>query len=170
MGGEFINDEFKKVSNENGFAHVTSPPNYCVLKLNDKKVSITRNIIFFENYFLSLKNTPKSDEDTLFYSDKIVHIDNDEKFFDFKEQLEDEYSNRHIPPEEEAIQSSANLSMEESNEEIIAAHSKKRIKVTGPRHPTLISPSIREENILPYCRQHKALMTLSNKSNPASFK
>ncbi|MBW0532267.1 hypothetical protein O181_071982 [Austropuccinia psidii MF-1] len=237
---------FKKVSNENGFAHVTSPPNtpqlngfaeqanrtilekawylllgtnlpnqywmeavnhatlltnlvptpsrdnlspfqlwtgnspkikclrmfgsYCVLKLNDKKVFITRHIIFFENYFLSLKNTPKSDEETLFYSDNIVHIDNEEKFFYCKEQLEDEDSNRHNPPEEEAIQSSANLSMEESNEEIIAAHPKKRIKVIGPRHPTLISPRIIEENILPYCRQHKALMTLSNTSNPASFK
>ncbi|MBW0522951.1 hypothetical protein O181_062666 [Austropuccinia psidii MF-1] len=88
----------------------------------------------------------------------------------FSEQLEDEDSNSHNPPEEEAIQISANWSMEESNEEIIAAHPTKRIKVIGPRHPTLISSRVREENILPYHRQHKALMTLSNTSDPASFK
>ncbi|MBW0494845.1 hypothetical protein O181_034560 [Austropuccinia psidii MF-1] len=60
--------------------------------------------------------------------------------------------------------------MEESNEEIITAHPKKRIKVIGPRHPTLISSSIIEENILPYPRHPKALMTLLNTSDPASAK
>ncbi|MBW0517036.1 hypothetical protein O181_056751 [Austropuccinia psidii MF-1] len=42
----------------------------------------------------------------------------------------------------------------------------KRIKVIGPRHPTLINSDIREENILPYPRQPVALYT---QNDPLSY-
>ncbi|MBW0461706.1 hypothetical protein O181_001421 [Austropuccinia psidii MF-1] len=38
---------------------------------------------------------------------------------------------------------------------------RRRIKITGPRHPTLINSEIREENILPYSRRPEALLTES---------
>ncbi|MBW0503154.1 hypothetical protein O181_042869 [Austropuccinia psidii MF-1] len=39
---------------------------------------------------------------------------------------------------------------------------RRRIKIIGPRHPTLIKSEIREENILPYSRPPAALLTESN--------
>ncbi|MBW0475747.1 hypothetical protein O181_015462 [Austropuccinia psidii MF-1] len=43
----------------------------------------------------------------------------------------------------------------------------KRIRVTGPRHPTLIYSDISEENILPYCRRLVSHFTHTN--DPNSF-
>ncbi|MBW0579798.1 hypothetical protein O181_119513, partial [Austropuccinia psidii MF-1] len=43
-----------------------------------------------------------------------------------------------------------------------------RIRVIGPRHPTLISSNINPENVLPYTRRPLALVT-SNTSTPRTF-
>ncbi|MBW0519195.1 hypothetical protein O181_058910 [Austropuccinia psidii MF-1] len=44
-----------------------------------------------------------------------------------------------------------------------------RIRVIGPRHPTLISSNVNSNNILPYSRRPKALLSIHNET-PRTFK
>ncbi|MBW0470198.1 hypothetical protein O181_009913 [Austropuccinia psidii MF-1] len=58
---------------------------YHIFKLNEKKVFITRHIIFFENEFLSLQSTPKPNKDEFFCSNVIILVEEEGRFFDCKE-------------------------------------------------------------------------------------
>ncbi|MBW0529554.1 hypothetical protein O181_069269 [Austropuccinia psidii MF-1] len=145
-----------------GFDHES--PAYCVLKLNDRKVFITRHVIFFEKEFPSLHKEPQSNEDNLDYSDNVLLVEEEEKYFDCEEGLLENKNvdNHHLAEEQRAE--------DQDNREEEVVSERQRIKIIGPRHPTLISSEIREENIIPYSRRPKALMTSSNLSNPVSYR
>ncbi|MBW0460659.1 hypothetical protein O181_000374 [Austropuccinia psidii MF-1] len=140
-------------------------PAYRVLRLSDKKVFITRHVIFFENEFPSLrKQTPQSDEDDLDCSEEVLLVEEEEKYFDcIEEPVENEIVSNQDLAEEESEEEQSN-----SDEQVI--EESQRIKIIGPRHPTLISSEIRAEHILPYPRRPKALMTSSNLGDPASYR
>ncbi|MBW0530766.1 hypothetical protein O181_070481 [Austropuccinia psidii MF-1] len=139
-------------------------PAYRVLKLNNRKVFITRHFIFFENEFPSLQKTSQSNEDDLDYSDDVLLVEEEEKYFDCKEEpVENKVINNHNLAEEESREVQDNSEGEVVNE-------RQRIKIIGPRHPTLISSEIWEENILPYPRRPKALMTSSRLRDPVSYR
>ncbi|MBW0460973.1 hypothetical protein O181_000688, partial [Austropuccinia psidii MF-1] len=57
-------------------------PAYYVLKLNNRKVFITRHVIFFENEFPSLQKASQSNKDYLDYSDNVLLVEEEEKYFD----------------------------------------------------------------------------------------
>ncbi|MBW0512781.1 hypothetical protein O181_052496 [Austropuccinia psidii MF-1] len=145
-----------------GFDHES--PAYRVLKLSDRKVFITRHVIFFENEFPSLHKEPQSNEDNLDYSNDVLLVEEEERYFDCEEGLLENESvdNHHLAEEERAI--------DQDNREEEVVNERQRIKIIGPRHPTLISSEIREENILPYPRRPKALMTSSNLNDPVSYR
>ncbi|MBW0531561.1 hypothetical protein O181_071276 [Austropuccinia psidii MF-1] len=145
-----------------GFDHES--PAYPVLKLNDRKFFITRHVIFFENEFPSLQKIPQSNEDDLEYSDDVLLVEEEEKYFDCKEEpVNNEVLDNHNLVEEESMEDQDDREGEVVNE-------RQRIKIIQPRHPTLIFSEIQEENILPYPRHPKALMMSSNLSNPVSYR
>ncbi|MBW0485264.1 hypothetical protein O181_024979 [Austropuccinia psidii MF-1] len=114
--------------------------------------SLQTHVIFFENEFPSLQSTPKPNEDELVCSNDILLVEEEEKFFDCKEGLDNEAINNCNFVDEETEQSLEDSNKEEDNERHNISHHSKRIKIIGPRHPTLISSDICEENILPYPR------------------
>ncbi|MBW0487381.1 hypothetical protein O181_027096 [Austropuccinia psidii MF-1] len=140
-------------------------PEYRILKLQDNKVFITRHVIFFENDFLSPSNLPKPKSDELFFSDEIYHLDSKEEVIDCQEHLEI----THNPIEEIASPTDDSESTKSFSESTIIQPGK-RISVIEPHHPTLIYSRIEKENILPYSRNPKALMTLSGSGDPSSYK
>ncbi|MBW0552465.1 hypothetical protein O181_092180 [Austropuccinia psidii MF-1] len=215
-GGEFVNQQFKELANQNGFNHTIAPPYTpehsgiaerenrtildkarCLLltanlpnqywaeaintstfltnilpkpskknlspyflwttqspkikrirtfgcKLSDRKVYYSRHVVFFENEFPILKDSKESDVPLLINS--WCNSEEEEVFFDCQEEIN----------EENLISSESNDSDddgEHSSLESCLPPNARRIKVIGPRHPTLINSKIQEENILPYsCR------------------
>ncbi|MBW0542269.1 hypothetical protein O181_081984 [Austropuccinia psidii MF-1] len=117
---------------------------YRILKLSDGKVYCSRHVVFFENKFPILKNSKESDVPLLINS---WYNSDEEEFFDCQEE---------IAEEESSTSSDENSSSDDgkhSSLESCLPPSARRIKIIGPRHPTLINSEIREENILPYsCR------------------
>ncbi|MBW0564752.1 hypothetical protein O181_104467 [Austropuccinia psidii MF-1] len=239
-GGEFSNAEFKKLANENGFIHVTSPPytpqlngfaeranrtilekarcilleanlpnhywaerepifisavdrkrtknqkpkdiwlKSCICSTKAKKtmkaISHWRDwhVIFFENEVPSPKRRSQSNEDDLDYRNNALLVEEEEKYLDCEEGLIDNKASNNHNFVNKALDSHS-LAEEESEQDLeddeeTVDNERQRIKVTGPRHPTLISSAIQEENILPYPRRPKALMTSSDLNNPASYR
>ncbi|MBW0540859.1 hypothetical protein O181_080574 [Austropuccinia psidii MF-1] len=126
-------------------------PAYRVLKLTDNKVFSTSDV---ERYPI--------DEDT---------------FFDCQEHTDDEAnsisSKDNAPPNNGAdtsspINGTSAENSDDDSENEPTTRPINKIKVIGPRHPTLISSSILEEHILPYTRRPRALLTASN--DPLSYK
>ncbi|MBW0561044.1 hypothetical protein O181_100759 [Austropuccinia psidii MF-1] len=114
-----------------------------------------------------------SKEDYLDYRDNVLLVEEKEKYFDCEEGLIDNKASNNHNLVNKALDSHS-LAEEESEQDLedneAVDNERRRIKVTGPRHPTLISSEIREENILPYPRRPKALMTSSDLNNPASYR
>ncbi|MBW0515855.1 hypothetical protein O181_055570 [Austropuccinia psidii MF-1] len=131
---------------------------YRVLKLQDNKVFTTRHIIFFENDFPLPSSLSKPKTDELLFSEERYHTDNEEEYFDCQE---------HPVFAQNPTDNSTSI---ESSSEGTMIQPEKRIRVIGPRHPTLISSRIDEGNILPYSRRPKALMTLSGSKDPSLYK
>ncbi|MBW0557711.1 hypothetical protein O181_097426 [Austropuccinia psidii MF-1] len=116
----------------------------------------TRHVIFFENDFPCPNSMPKTKENKLFFSDVERLQSNDDTFFDCQEHLTVE-----APSDlNDEVTSQANdLSVESSSNDQDSTGPTTRINLIGPRHPTLISSDIQKENILPYPRRPRALLT-----------
>ncbi|MBW0550200.1 hypothetical protein O181_089915 [Austropuccinia psidii MF-1] len=140
-------------------------PEYRVLKLQDNKVFTTRHVIFFENDFPLPRSLSKPKTYELLFSEERYHTDNEEEYFNCQKHLVFAQN----PTEEVACPTDNSTSVESSSNsssEGTMIQPEKRIRVIGPRHPTLISSIIDEGNILPYSRRPKALMTLSGSKDP----
>ncbi|MBW0481580.1 hypothetical protein O181_021295 [Austropuccinia psidii MF-1] len=127
---------------------------YQILKLSDKKVYYSRHVMFFKKEFPSLEENLESHLPLLIPSWKDTQEENE--FFDCQEILEED-ENRII----EDLEIEHMESSEDGSEilEDLLPPAARLIKVTGPRHPTLINSDISTLNILPYPRQPFSLLT-----------
>ncbi|MBW0483911.1 hypothetical protein O181_023626 [Austropuccinia psidii MF-1] len=126
---------------------------YRILKLSDNKVYCSRHVIFFEKEFPSLKENLEPNLPLLISSWNDTE---EEEFFECQEVAEEDENTVLEDPEIEQVESSDEDSESLENSLPPAA---RRIKVVGPRHPTLINSDISVPNILPYSRQPVALLT-----------
>ncbi|MBW0592889.1 hypothetical protein O181_132604, partial [Austropuccinia psidii MF-1] len=111
-----------------------------------KKVYTSRHVVFFENDFLSLESNPEPDNAFPGPSGNDFSEDQDKEYFECNEEqvkLEPGHAN--------SFESESESNSEGSED--MEPPSKKRIKVIGPRNPTLINSKIDKENILPYSRR-----------------
>ncbi|MBW0474906.1 hypothetical protein O181_014621 [Austropuccinia psidii MF-1] len=103
---------------------------------------------------ISLGFTNESAYHILKISDNKVYTKED-KFYDCLKEVVEQAPFREDQSGDESISSSP------SHKEL-KPPPKKKIKVIGPRHPTLINAYISETIILPYCRRPKTHLTLSD--------
>ncbi|MBW0571869.1 hypothetical protein O181_111584 [Austropuccinia psidii MF-1] len=127
---------------------------YQILKLSDKKVYCSRHVMLFKKEFPSLEQNLESHLPLLIPSWKDTQEENE--FFDFQEILEEDENRILEDLELEHMESS-----EDGSEilENLLPPAARQIKVTGPKHPTLINSDISTLNILPYPRQQVAVLT-----------
>ncbi|MBW0586474.1 hypothetical protein O181_126189, partial [Austropuccinia psidii MF-1] len=116
----------------------------------DGKVYCSRHVVFFENEFPTLKNSKESDVALLINS---WYDSNEEEFFNCQEEIAEEESSTS------SDENSSSDDGEHSSLESCLPPSARRIKIIGPRHPTLINSEIQEENILPYSRRPTAFLS-----------
>ncbi|MBW0476657.1 hypothetical protein O181_016372 [Austropuccinia psidii MF-1] len=129
---------------------ITNESAYCILKISDNKVYISRHVIFFENDFPTLNNCEESNMiPNTSWND---FVEEEDKLYDCLEEVEEQASISEDHSEEEPTSTSP------SNERP-GSPPRKRIKVIGPRHPTLINSDISEANILPYSRRPTTHLT-----------
>ncbi|MBW0575206.1 hypothetical protein O181_114921 [Austropuccinia psidii MF-1] len=127
---------------------------YRILRISDKKVYITRHVVFFKNIFPCLGDSPDPNSNMSGDWNNFTILEED-PVYDCIEESEDLISKAVEPvdllnedksldsPDEENV----DPTLENEREE---PPPRKRIKVIGPRHPTLINSNISQENILPY--------------------
>ncbi|MBW0499248.1 hypothetical protein O181_038963 [Austropuccinia psidii MF-1] len=135
---------------------------YRILWLHDKKVAITKHATFDETSFPSLN------QDHL-----PADITTDQQCFTIGEtdsitaSKEPQELNNQSPPLEmtEEPHAEEDLPTELRNK----APQATRIRVIGPRHPTLVNSNIDNLNILPYSRRANILLT-SLDTTPRTFK
>ncbi|MBW0517135.1 hypothetical protein O181_056850 [Austropuccinia psidii MF-1] len=146
---------------------------YWVLQLSNKKVVISRHVVFDKSTLPSLENLTSNCNSALIIPehqqavaeevDEVLPADMGlvDEFLPIKPDLDD--SSRMVDE------------IQESNEAGAAEHSPAhpisalRIKVIGPGHPTIISSDIDSFNILPYNRRPRALLSAHNDA-PRTFK
>ncbi|MBW0542512.1 hypothetical protein O181_082227 [Austropuccinia psidii MF-1] len=125
---------------------INNDSSYRILKISDEKVYCSRHVTFFEKEFPALKESKDSDLPLL----SPRWNNHEEEFFDCQEGPENLSGDEEDGPEEEEDESGEEEEQSSSVNDIPST--RKRIKIIGPRHPTLINSEIREENILPYSR------------------
>ncbi|MBW0480759.1 hypothetical protein O181_020474 [Austropuccinia psidii MF-1] len=132
----------------------TNESAYRILKLNDKKVYTSRHINFFENGFPTLENFEESNSMT----SKISwnHFLEEEEIYNncLEETVEPEPINEDHLEVESVLSNQSNIEPEPPE--------RKKIKIIGPRHPTLIHSDISKTNILPYSRRPATHLTHSD--------
>ncbi|MBW0465344.1 hypothetical protein O181_005059 [Austropuccinia psidii MF-1] len=126
---------------------------YHILKISDRKVYTSRNVVFFENLFLELRKTSEPNLPSLKFSETPFTVEEEEELF---ECIEEEDMAEYPTVEE---RENVEIESATSSENIISSPVAKRIRVIEPRHPILINCDIREENILTYPRLPEALLT-----------
>ncbi|MBW0550843.1 hypothetical protein O181_090558 [Austropuccinia psidii MF-1] len=110
---------------------------YRILRLQDKQVVISRHVLFNETYFLNL--LPPLNSTKLHNPISLISLN-------------------PLNPHTESIRNVADKDdscseWEDKFHNAMEEIPKRRIRVIGPRHPTLITGDISEENILPYQRR-----------------
>ncbi|MBW0558206.1 hypothetical protein O181_097921 [Austropuccinia psidii MF-1] len=139
---------------------------YRILKISDKKVYSSRHVVFFEKEFPSLSDNKKSDLSFSYPSWDDWSESHEDQFVVCLESLgKEENESTHEVIDDKTEVEERNME-DESNSDEDLSPARKRIKVIGPRHPTLINSEIREENILPYPRRPVALNT---QNDPLSY-
>ncbi|MBW0510313.1 hypothetical protein O181_050028 [Austropuccinia psidii MF-1] len=131
---------------------------YHILRLLDQEIIISRQVIFDEKNFPSLLNQKQSLEN-------IIEI------FPNPTQTTEEEIQINSNTDENSSSIDENSIDNESDEIYVDAleQQPKRIRVIGPRHPTLISSEIDSNNILPFSRRHtRANLTKINQT-PKTF-
>ncbi|MBW0489909.1 hypothetical protein O181_029624, partial [Austropuccinia psidii MF-1] len=132
-----------------GYENLAS--SFCILRLIDQKIIINRHVVFDEEKFPSLPSQQQSTEDV---------------FKSFPS------SNQMIEEEDTEESSSSTDSMSDEEEETYVdalEHQPSRIRIIGPRHPTLISSEINSNNILPYPRRQARANLANSNQVPKTF-
>ncbi|MBW0491925.1 hypothetical protein O181_031640 [Austropuccinia psidii MF-1] len=133
---------------------------YQILRLNDLKVSITHYATLNKKVFpsISQKNTTKTFTTPLdepFTPNNNQAINAPQDMMDAEQSLE----------LADAIKQEETLETAQEVTDPIATQTQvPRIKIIGPRHPTLITAELNDLNILPYKRRPSALLSESNKT------
>ncbi|MBW0535199.1 hypothetical protein O181_074914, partial [Austropuccinia psidii MF-1] len=144
---------------------------YRILRLCDRKVIISRHVIFDESTFPSLKNRSSSFDSALLipeYQEAVTEVVDETRSVNMGQVDE-------ILPIEPILDEPSRMVDEIQDSSEIAASDQdrpacpSRIKVIGPRHPTLISSDVNSHNILPYSRRPKALLSIHDET-PRTFK
>ncbi|MBW0477147.1 hypothetical protein O181_016862 [Austropuccinia psidii MF-1] len=116
---------------------------YCILRLSDQKIIISRHVIFYEEKFPSLPSQKQFSEDVVrIFSNPIQTADKETQL---NSNIEESSSN--------VDESSLSSENEETYVDALEQQPK-RICVIGPRHPTIISNEIDSNNILPFSQRH----------------
>ncbi|MBW0536234.1 hypothetical protein O181_075949 [Austropuccinia psidii MF-1] len=119
---------------------------YRILRIKDKKVIITKHASFNENCFPELKEERTHTPYTIWPNiERPLEITNNVKPNTMAEDSNYSYNN---PNEEIREVRNSTPERNSSLEEEIRTTS--RIKVVGPRHPTIINSNVDKLNILPY--------------------
>ncbi|MBW0585611.1 hypothetical protein O181_125326 [Austropuccinia psidii MF-1] len=137
---------------------ITNESAYHILKTSDK-VYTSRHVSFFENNFHTLNNCEESNNNMIPNTSWNNFVEEEDKFYDFLEEAEKQAPISEDQSEDMSI--SSNL-----GNKGLESPLRKRIKVIGPRHPTLINPHISEATILPYPRRPTTHLT---HSDPSTF-
>ncbi|MBW0564240.1 hypothetical protein O181_103955 [Austropuccinia psidii MF-1] len=138
---------------------ITNESAYCILKISDNKVYTSRHVTFFENNFPTLSNCEESNNNMIPNTSWNDFVEEEDKFYNCLEEAEEQAPISEDQSEDMSISSNLDNKGQESPP-------RKRIKVIGPRHPTLINSDISETNILPYPRHTTTHLT---HSNPRTF-
>ncbi|MBW0552157.1 hypothetical protein O181_091872 [Austropuccinia psidii MF-1] len=135
---------------------------YRILWLHHKKVAITKHATFDETSFPSL-NQDHSPADTT--TDRQCFTIG--KTNPITASREPQELNNHSPPLEMTEEPHAEEDVPTKTR--IEAPQARRIRVIGPRHPTLVNSNIDNLNILPYSQRANILLT-SLDTTPQTFK
>ncbi|MBW0538010.1 hypothetical protein O181_077725 [Austropuccinia psidii MF-1] len=145
---------------------------YRVLRLNDHKILISRHVKFDESTFPSLPSSRNNDILSWGNFDAVpVVVD---EIHPGREVLVDEIqaSQQNLAGDSNVVDEVHSPVGERSDQEAPSLENRprvSRIKVIGPRHPTIITGDITNQNILPYSCRANALITVSDDS-PQTFK
>ncbi|MBW0545952.1 hypothetical protein O181_085667, partial [Austropuccinia psidii MF-1] len=133
---------------------------YWILWLNDLKVSIAHHATFNEKVFLSISQKTICDTFTV-PNEEITPYDNSQTIA-LHEQTEAELSPELVDEIQLEERTAVTSAQEEGDDSTINQAHAPRLKIIGPRHPTLITADLNNLNILPYKRRPIALLTTSN--------
>ncbi|MBW0556300.1 hypothetical protein O181_096015 [Austropuccinia psidii MF-1] len=132
---------------------------YCILRLSDQKIIISRHVIFDEEKFPSLSSEKQITEEIF-------------RIFPNSTQIIEEETPANSNSEEN-FPSIESISVNDKNEDFYVdalEQQPQRIRVIGPRHPTLISSKINSNNILPFTqRQPRENLTSQVIQSPKTF-
>ncbi|MBW0583466.1 hypothetical protein O181_123181 [Austropuccinia psidii MF-1] len=124
-------------------------------------IVITRHALFAENHFPSINSNPNSDS----HSDRWIDLcEERDECINNEEVLTDQGSSE-VAEGAECLQEQG----EEFAQDATPNDRPLRLRVVGPRHPTIISGDISQSNILPYSRQPKTFVTVKD-ANPISYR
>ncbi|MBW0539804.1 hypothetical protein O181_079519 [Austropuccinia psidii MF-1] len=140
---------------------------YRILRIKDNKVIITRHASFNENCFPELNEeitqTPytiwPNKENSSETTNNIESIST----------IENPGHRNNETNEENIIREDENITPERENTPEEEFRTISRIKVVGPRHPTIINSNVDKLNILPYQRRIKAYIT-QQEETPKTYK
>ncbi|MBW0473458.1 hypothetical protein O181_013173 [Austropuccinia psidii MF-1] len=127
---------------------------YRILKLNDKKVYTSRHVNFFENSFPTLENSEEPSSLTSNINRNNFFKEEEIYYNCLEETVETAPINKDHLEVESVFSNQSNIEPEPP--------ARKKIKIIGPRHPTLINSDIRKTNILPYSRRPSTHLTHSD--------
>ncbi|MBW0492435.1 hypothetical protein O181_032150 [Austropuccinia psidii MF-1] len=139
---------------------------YWVLWLSDQKVIISRHVIFDESTFTSLKNCSSSFNSILLIAE---HQEAVTEVVDEVHSVNVGQVDEVLPIESISDDPSRMVYEIQETSEIAASNQDRpaclsRIRVIGPPNPTLISLNVNSNNILPYSRRPKALLSIHNET------
>ncbi|MBW0483969.1 hypothetical protein O181_023684 [Austropuccinia psidii MF-1] len=130
---------------------------YCILRISDQKIIISRHVFFDKETFPPLPSQKQFTED-------IVRI------FPNPIQTTKEFPTDSNTEEDSSSSELNSVDNEEEDTYVDALeHKPKRIRVIGPRHPTLILSKIDSNNILPFPRRQARENLTSLNPNPKTF-
>ncbi|MBW0535826.1 hypothetical protein O181_075541, partial [Austropuccinia psidii MF-1] len=115
-----------------------------------------RHVVFDEEKFPSLHSQQQSDEDVF-------------KNFPNSYQVIEEEAQDHSNTEESSSSSDSTSNEEEDTYVDAVEHQPSRIRIIGPRHPTLISSEIDSNNIFPYHRRQARANLANSNQVPKTF-
>ncbi|MBW0537118.1 hypothetical protein O181_076833, partial [Austropuccinia psidii MF-1] len=142
---------------------------YCILRLSDLKVVISKHVKFEENVFPCIQAPFLRDEAWIIpWNNQLESTEMVDEFHQSGYSLIDEIQMNDLF---HSVEDSSRLvdEAQESSSGVAAVEmpvpvNRPRIKVIGPRHPTLIKGSVDSGNILPYNWRPKTLFTALAKS------
>ncbi|MBW0551687.1 hypothetical protein O181_091402, partial [Austropuccinia psidii MF-1] len=131
---------------------------YRILRTYNQKIIVSKHVIFDEEKFPSLPSHHQNDNEIFNAFPGLIQTSEEESLDD---QPEDDSHDIELIPTDDEDEDSFVDSLEQQPQ---------RIRVIGPRHPTLISSEIDSENILPFRRrQARTNLIKQTYSDPNSF-